>query len=77
MFSSPVFFFLFDGTIRRAIVAHWMEQLNVNNRSQFIVGIRKELGELEENRKLGYIEESDYKKTRKRLQNQMKTIMKN
>ena len=70
-------FFLFDGTIRRAIVNHWMEQLKVDNRSQFLAGIRKELGELEENRKLGYVEESAYKRTRKRLQDQMKTIMKN
>ena len=74
---AALLFFLFDGTIRRAIVAHWMEELNVDNRSQFLTGIRKELGELEKNRKLGYIEESAYKKTRKRLQNQMKTIMKN
>lgn len=75
--AAALLFFIFDGTIRRAIVAHWMEQLNVNNKSQFLISIRKELGELEENRKLGYIEESDYKKTRKRLKKQMQTIMKN
>jgi len=70
-------FLLFDGTIRRAIVKQEMAQLGIGNRRDFMRKLRKQMGELEEDRRKGYLDNDEYKRLRKKVKKQMKTVMKN
>jgi len=70
-------FLLFDGTIRRAIVKQKMKELNIDNRQSFIIEIRKQLKELHKNYAEGLMTESQYKKEAKRLNKQIRELMKN
>ena len=74
---AALIFLSFDGTIRRVIIKQELRELNVDNRESFMRELRKDLGKLEEDRRQGYVDENVYKKTRKKLQKQMKTVMKN
>ena len=74
---AALVFLVLDGTIRRLIVKQQMKELDVGNRAGFIRKLRKDLGDLEEDRRREYVDEYEYKKARKRLQKQMKTVRKN
>ncbi|MCK5449983.1 hypothetical protein KAI32_03900 [Candidatus Pacearchaeota archaeon] len=74
---AALIFLLFDGTIRRLIVRQEIKDLDVGNREGYMRRLRKDLGDLEDDMRKGYVDENVYKKIRKRLQKQMKTVMKN
>jgi len=70
-------FLLFDGTIRRAIIKQKNRELNIDSRQNFIIEARKQLKELNKNYREGFMTESQYKKRVRRLNKQIKELMKN
>ena len=69
-------FFLFDGTIRRAIVRQRIKQLDAGNREGYMIKLRREMGRLEENKRNGYVTDREYKRLKKSLAKQMRTVVK-
>jgi len=74
---AALLFLLFDGTIRRAMVKQQMKELDIDNKQEFIVHVRKQLKELNHNYADGFMTEARYKKVQKKLNKQLEAIMKN
>ena len=68
---------LADGTIRRIMIAQQMKQLDIHNREGFVRDIRKQIGQLEEDKLKGFVTESHYHYLKRRLQHQLKDVLKN
>jgi hypothetical protein len=66
--------FLFDGTIRRAIIRQQMKEVDVNNREEFLAKLRKNLDELKTNEK--YYRPATFKRLEKKLMRQIKNATK-
>lgn len=69
-------FFLFDGTIRRALVREQMKSIAADNMEDFAVKVRRELERLRENYSKGFVSENHYNKVRRRLEKQLNSITK-
>ena len=74
---AALLFLLFDGTIRRIMIKQQMKELDIDNRDNFIIEIRRQMKELNHNYRDGFMTEARYKKINKRLNKQIKQIMKN
>ena len=74
--GAGLIFLLFDGTIRRAIVKQEMTALGVGSTGNFMIELRRKMGELEKNKRDGYVSESEYKRIKKSIAKQMKNVMK-
>lgn len=75
--GASLVFLLFDGTIRRAIVKQEMTQLGIGSREDFMRKLRKQMGELENDKRDGYVTDSEYKRLGKKIRKQMKAVYKN
>ena len=73
--ASLLFLFL-DGTIRRTILKEKMKTANVKNYKNMAVEIRRQLHQLEQDKKKHIISEEDYKELKRDLSNQLKNLMK-
>ncbi len=73
---AALIFLLFDGTIRKYIVRQERKELDVDNRENAIIKLRKKLSELDDNYRKGLVKENYYKKKGKELVKQIKTIAK-
>ena len=71
-----LFFFLFDGTIRRLRIKQKMEELNAGKRQDAATEIRKRLAELETDKTKGFIIEGRYRELKRKLEKQLREITK-
>jgi hypothetical protein len=69
-------FFLFDGTIRRAMIKSQMDATGDTTRENFARRIRRELGELETDKTRGYVTDSQYNRMKRDLSKQLKNLAK-
>ena len=69
-------FFLFDGTIRRALIKQQMDQAGVDSNLKFARHIKDELYELHEQKRIGIIDDKEYYKIKKQLSKQLRTLAK-
>jgi len=71
------FFMLFDGTIRRAIIAQEMKQLGDYNKETYEIEINRQLKQLEKDNADDIITKRQYSRMKKRLQKKLQSIRKN
>jgi len=72
-----LFFFIFDGSIRRALINQQMEQLGMTQRSQLERKIRNDIRDVERDLSNNIITPSQHRKIKKSLQKKLKALMKN
>lgn len=68
-------FFLFDGTIRRAMINEQLKTVNANNQEEFARQLRQELRELRESYTAGDTSEQHYEKAKRKLEKQLRNVM--
>lgn len=68
---------LADGTIRRALWRDRMKQQGYNQKQDFVRGIRRQLADLEKDKKDGVVGDDYYYKMKRDLNKQMKSLYKN
>ncbi len=69
-------FFLFDGTIRRAMIREQMKTVAADNHEAFAGKIREEMAKLETAYAASYITESYYERTKRKLSKQLHDVLK-
>jgi len=65
-----------DGTIRRLMLKHDLSQLNIANRDQYEIQIRRSLHQLENDHVNGIVTDGQYRRLKKRLQHRIELIKK-
>lgn len=74
---ASLLFFLFDGSIRRATIKQQMAQLGYNRREDLARDIRRKIDEANIDARNGIITASQLNSIKRRLNKQLKAIMKN
>lgn len=69
-------FFLFDGTIRRAMVRSRMKAAGETTADAYAIKIRRELTQLKSDYTAGHVTDRVYKKIKRRLNNQLEELLK-
>jgi hypothetical protein len=69
-------FFLFDGTIRRAMIREELKTVAADNQEDFARTLRRELKRLQRDFSEGVVSEKHYERTKRKLERQLKKVMK-